>query len=193
MLKHKKVLIFALAVLVIGVAFIMFGPVSLIALPLIGMAVDKSQLKGGTFDVFLAARADSETAPAAPTLATVQAGGDATWKFAGGLAENDPAIDASSPNVQIISDGTQKQLSVPWKVTLNALELNKLNVFEAVLDSYVDMIVVKRGTSSASRFNRLGMSIGYAHGNSKEASKFPITLVALSDKISDLRSEITLV
>ena len=40
------------------------------------MAIDKTQIKGGLFDVFLAARVSSETAPAQPSFATVDAGGD---------------------------------------------------------------------------------------------------------------------
>ena len=157
------------------------------------MAIDKTQIKGGLFDVFLAARVSSETAPAQPTLATVDAGGDATWIYAGALSENQPTLDAGTPNVINLHDGTQKQLSVPWKLEFEALQLNKLSTFEGMLDSYVDAIFVKRGTSSATRYNRLGLAVGYKHGSTKEASRIPVTLTAVSGKVSDLRSEITLI
>ncbi|MCL5266716.1 MAG: hypothetical protein M1469_01255 [Bacteroidetes bacterium] len=158
------------------------------------MGLDKTKVYADIYEVFIAARVSPDTQVAQPTQATLDAYGDATWKHVGMMAEKSPS-GGSTPNTNVLHDGTAKQLNQVWKLQLDAVQTDAANItlLESFLDTYNDAIFRVRGSSRAYRFDRCSVTTSYKHGDSKTANAVTVTFEKISKNISDGRTEITLV
>jgi len=145
-------------------------------------------------EVFVAERTSETTPTALPSLAEVNAGGSATWKFFGATPQKGAKLP-TDPYSATLADGTSAQLGM--KITGEAIILYTddatITLIEGFIDKCVDVIFRVVGGSKVYRLLRTG--VVYKPElvfDTSEGNKITVTFQRDAKRYSDACSTATL-
>jgi ribosomal protein S18 len=162
-----------------------------------GMAMNftKSNILAVPVEIFLAERTSETNPTTLPSLAEVNGGGSATWKYCGSAREGDTKVPTEefSENLQ---DGQLKQTGIGIKVESNLTETDyaKIQLLESFIDKTVDILLREVGGSTVHRYQRMGITVGFEGlWTRKKANTIKLTAAREVGKLTEAYDKQTLV
>lgn len=145
-------------------------------------------------EIYIAARTNDSTAVTIPTLAVVDAGGDATWKPVGTYKGGGAKLSVDANGYEDHAGG-MNPLGSNVKLEVPAVETDttKLTTLEGFTGKFVDVVMRKIGATKYYRFNKLSLMIGAEFPfDQKNPNNLKLELTGIAEKLSDVYSTGTL-